>query len=48
MKDFFIRLFFIFKGGDPWLDDDQSIRRKKQINNSIILIDPDPYLYFDE
>ena len=48
MKGFFRRLVFILKGRDPWLDDNEPIKNEKVTNKSIILTDPDPYLYLDE
>ena len=48
MKGFFRRLFFILKGREPWLDDDQPIKIEKETNDSIFFIDPDPYFYLDE
>ena len=48
MKEFFNRLFFVMKGGDPWLDDNEHIKTEKETNDSIIFIDPDPYAYLDE
>lgn len=48
MKGFFGRLFFILKGGEPWLDDNEPTKTEKETNDSIIFIDPDPYAYLDE
>ena len=46
VKGFFGRLFFILKGGDPWLN--EPIKNEKETKDSIILTDPNPYLYLDE
>ena len=48
MKEFFNRLFIVFKGGDTWLDDKKPIKTEKETDDSIIFIDPDPYAYLDE
>ena len=48
MKGFFLRLFFILKGGDPLIDENESIKTEKETNDSIIYIDPDPFAWLDE
>ena len=48
MKGFFFRLFSVLKGGEPWLDNDLHLKTKKETNDSIIFVDPDPYAYLDE
>ena len=48
MKDFIYGLLFILKGGEPLLDDNEPIKAEKETDDSIIFIDPYPYLYLDE
>ena len=39
MKDFFLRLFVVLKGGEPWLDHGQkpNLNRKKTISKKIFI-----------